>query len=223
MPSQDMDLGEPKPRKVRKKRNWLKHRRTKTELASMCAFYNACYSTLISLENLARDGMTGWKDSGDGDGDQDFLLASFTRGHAQKGRQYRLPKAVMKRRHKIGCERYGKIPFATNQGLGLFDKFGNRLPIYPRGDGNDVIVWRRRSLSPRQYILNERRRFVSNRKETRMSRPAEFPETLPVRLPQGARSELAKVAASRYVSACAVARQAIMAEIEKARKTKTAA
>jgi len=41
-----------------------------------------------------------------------------------------------------------------------------------------------------------------------------FPEVLPVRLPEGARRELAKLAKSRYQSACAVARQAIMREID---------
>ena len=44
-----------------------------------------------------------------------------------------------------------------------------------------------------------------------------FPEVLPVRLPQGARQELSKLAKSRYQSACSIARRAIMAELEKAR------
>jgi hypothetical protein len=45
-----------------------------------------------------------------------------------------------------------------------------------------------------------------------------FSEILPVRLPVGAKQELALLAKSRYQSACAVARQAIMAEIEKAKR-----
>jgi predicted transcriptional regulator len=47
---------------------------------------------------------------------------------------------------------------------------------------------------------------------------AKFEEVLPVRLPKGARQELMKIADRRYQSACAIARQAIMAEIEKARQ-----
>ncbi len=45
-----------------------------------------------------------------------------------------------------------------------------------------------------------------------------FPEVLPVRLPEGTKQELAKLAAQRYQSANSIARQAIMAEVEKARK-----
>jgi hypothetical protein len=45
-----------------------------------------------------------------------------------------------------------------------------------------------------------------------------FVEIFPVRLPEGTREELSKIAASRYESASAVARKAIMAEIEKAKR-----
>jgi hypothetical protein len=44
-----------------------------------------------------------------------------------------------------------------------------------------------------------------------------FKEVLPVRLPEGARQELQKITARRYQSACYVAHQAIMAEIERAK------
>jgi hypothetical protein len=49
-----------------------------------------------------------------------------------------------------------------------------------------------------------------------------FPEVLPVKLPEGACEELAKMAARRYTSSCAVARQAIMAQIEKSKKSAAA-
>jgi hypothetical protein len=51
-----------------------------------------------------------------------------------------------------------------------------------------------------------------------MANKASFPIILPVRLPEGAREELASLAKRRYTSTCALARQAIMAELERARE-----
>ena len=49
-----------------------------------------------------------------------------------------------------------------------------------------------------------------------MAAKTNYSEILPVRLPVGAKQELALLAKSRYQSPCSLARQAIMAEIEKA-------
>ena len=78
--------------------------------------------------------MEGWGDE-DGldpiDSDQaEFMVATFFRNHALKGELYRLPKKVLQQRWKMGCKREGKIPYKFNQGLGLFDKCGHRLPDY---------------------------------------------------------------------------------------------
>ena len=51
-----------------------------------------------------------------------------------------------------------------------------------------------------------------------MSDKAYFSEILPVRLPVGAKQDLALLAKSKYQSVGSIARQAIMAEIEKAQK-----
>jgi hypothetical protein len=45
-----------------------------------------------------------------------------------------------------------------------------------------------------------------------------FKEVLPARLQEGARQELAEVAAQRCHSACSIARKAIIPEIEKAKR-----
>jgi predicted transcriptional regulator len=45
-----------------------------------------------------------------------------------------------------------------------------------------------------------------------------FTEVLPVKLPEGTRAKLAEIAKSRYESSCAVARRAIMQEIEAERR-----
>jgi hypothetical protein len=72
---------------------------------------------------------------------------------------------------------------------------------YMRGtDTLEVFSWRR-------YRPKERHEMA-----------AAYSEVLPVKLPEGARKELARIAERRYQSACSIARQAIMAEIEKARK-----
>jgi hypothetical protein len=50
-----------------------------------------------------------------------------------------------------------------------------------------------------------------------------FVEVLLLRLPEGTREALSKIAAARYESASAVARKAIMAEIEKCKQGKRVA
>jgi hypothetical protein len=51
-----------------------------------------------------------------------------------------------------------------------------------------------------------------------MPKGPQFPECLPVKLPEGTRAALAEIARARYESACAVARKAIMQTIEDERR-----
>jgi hypothetical protein len=119
-------------------------KRTKTELANMDA--NKAWKILQTYADLvtgtpgrAGEQMEGWGDIEDAD--PEFLLASFFRSHAFEGEEYRLPEAVLRERWRIGCKREGKIaPFRTNQGLGDFDKRGQRLPDYVVLEGKVTVI-----------------------------------------------------------------------------------
>jgi hypothetical protein len=51
--------------------------------------------------------------------------------HVLRGKKYSVPKKWMQIWWKLGCKRLGvKIKFSTNQGLGLFNRYGCQLPDY---------------------------------------------------------------------------------------------
>jgi hypothetical protein len=103
-----------RPQKPRP-RNFIKHPRTETENANRAAHYGRSWEILKGYEAAAKDGM-------------EF-----------DSQEYRLPDNVLRQRWRMGCKRQGKIiPFMKNQGLGLFDKKGHSLPIYPTP--NDEIT-----------------------------------------------------------------------------------
>lgn len=135
---------ERRPQTAPQLRSWIKHPRTETELRNLKAYYGNCHGALGSHEAVAKDGMKGWKDKGDGEGNEGFLLASFMRSHAQNGKEFRLPKKVKRARHKLGKQKEGLKRQEPLKGcLGLFDKFGRWLvlPDYPPEPlGGAVIV-----------------------------------------------------------------------------------
>ena len=135
-------------RKVRL-RNYKKHPITRTELADRTAFCGVWRVKLEAYEKIALEGMEGW---GDDDPDSiesnqaEFMVASFFRSHALRSEQYKLPNNILRRRWRIGCKRQGQIiPLETNQGLGLFDKHGQRLPDFTYIGGKVISVSRLQS------------------------------------------------------------------------------
>ena len=150
-------LGEPEPREVRG-RNYLKYRITARELANKDLEYWGHYLTLATYEKLAKGGMTGWLDD---DADHDPWEPATG---ALNPKVYRLPKAVLKHRWKLGKEQYRNIRYRFNQGLGLYDKRGRKLPVYPRLDGRVTVKKGRRNtpflcLSSLASIYSLRRRM----------------------------------------------------------------
>jgi len=122
---------EPKPRP----RNSRKHPVTATELQSRDAFYGRCFAILQTFEDAAAAGMDGWEPCEDEDQEMWFPLS-----RAFERKLYKLPKKVLLHRWRLGCKRQGMIiPFKSNQGLGLFDKFGSCLPIYPREEDDRCV------------------------------------------------------------------------------------
>ena len=95
--------------------------------------------------------MEGWEVGVDPDTPRDFMdytVAAFPRSHALDGKEFKLPKAVLQKRWRLGCKRQGKIiPFETDQGLGQFDRWGHRLPDYVTLEGK-VVVNRNLPLTP---------------------------------------------------------------------------
>jgi hypothetical protein len=146
-------LGEPESREVRR-RNYLKHGITARELANRDLEYRGCHTKLATYEKLAKDVFV--------DGDVPDLLDG-DQSHALDPKLYKLPKRVLQQRWKLGCKREGKIiPFRSNKGLGLFDKYGARLRL-PDFDVNRVTIKRHRQFTPflclgvtGQYILIEK-------------------------------------------------------------------
>ena len=133
----------------------LPRRRTRwtaAEYAAKDKYFAGYWGKLHSFLFIAKEGMEGWGDD-EGldpiDSDQaEFMVATFFRNHAFKGELYRLPKTVLQKRWRLGCKRDGKIPYKFNQGLGLFDKYGRRLPDYDVGFGGKVTVKRNRPFIP---------------------------------------------------------------------------
>ena len=118
-----------RPERKPRLRNFRKHPTTRTELQNKDAFYRVCFAILQTLEDTAPTGMDGWEDREDEDQDHEMWFPS---SGAFDHKLYKLPKKVLTQRWRLGCKRQGKItPFKSNQGLGLFDKFGSQLPIYP--------------------------------------------------------------------------------------------
>jgi hypothetical protein len=177
------------------------------------------------------------------------LLCAFQRD------QYKLPKDVLLWRWKLARARYGAaVPYAANEGLGLYDKFGARLPQFdlragkisrknrrnaptiPPKSASSIYLMRAGEIpvrlgggcigdfdfrrSRRAYHAPPALPYTSTSSpydgDCQMSTKGQgprFPEVLPVKLPIGAREALAKVAKSRFETACATARKAIMREI----------
>jgi hypothetical protein len=132
-----------------RKRNFLKHPRTETELADKGLYYLGV--TLKTYKKAAEDGLEGWGDADDSAAGADFILAQFERTHALDPKVYRLPKHVLLHRWKLGKVRYEKAPYSSNQGLGLYDKRGRKLPVYPSPDGG-VIIRRKGKKTPFLYF-----------------------------------------------------------------------
>jgi hypothetical protein len=116
-----------RPERKPKPRNFRKHSITATELQNKDVFYKCCLAILQTFEDTAAAGIEGWQVREDEDQEMWFPPSgAFDR------KLYKLPKEVLLRRWRLGCKRQGKItPFKSNQGLGLFDKFGNQLAICP--------------------------------------------------------------------------------------------
>jgi hypothetical protein len=114
-----------KPRKARPR----KTPHAVGEFANRDAYYPTYWPRLESYEQIATTGLEGWEE--DEEADAAFLVASFFTSPAFKGKEYRLPDSVLRRRWRLGCKRNELIvPFAINGGLGPFDKYGLRLPEY---------------------------------------------------------------------------------------------
>jgi hypothetical protein len=94
---------------------------------------------LETFEDVAAKGMKGWLDDDDSAAGADFILAQLERTHALNPKVYRVPKKWRKIWWKLAKERYGNVPYSFNQGLGLYDRWGRKLRVYPSPDG-DVIV-----------------------------------------------------------------------------------
>jgi hypothetical protein len=113
-------------------RNFRKNLVTPTELQNRDAFYGRCFAILQIYEDTAAAGIDGWEDREDEDQEMWFPPSgTFDR------KLCKLPKKVLLQRWRLGCKRKGRImPFKSNQGLGLFDKFGNQVPIYSTTAGD---------------------------------------------------------------------------------------
>jgi hypothetical protein len=73
--------------------------------------------------------------------------------------------------------------------------------------------------APYPYARPDERKFIWNKPtyQEEITNECQISEVLPVRLPEGARQELAQIAERRYQTVGSIARQAIMREIELAR------
>jgi hypothetical protein len=202
-PLRPWTLWKPKrPERKPRPRNFRKHPTTGTELQSRDAFYPRFFAILQTLEDTAATGLDGWEDREDEDQEMWFPCSG-----AFDHKLYKLPRKVLQQRWRLGCKRQGKItPFKSNQGLGLFDKFGNGLPIYP-AEGDDRCVRLKLTYTPflclkplaSIYLVRGevifRRRFAFYRDLPRMegNRWVRFTKILPARLSDGSKNELAKV------------------------------
>jgi hypothetical protein len=138
-----------------KLRDYKLHPRTPRELVNKDAFYGVWRDQIAGFEKIARDGMEGLEDEDERwDIENNFMIASLLRNHAFKGKQFKLPEKVLPQRWRKGCKRQSKIiPFSTNQGLGLFDKYGHPLPDYSCLQGK-VVVIRNRPFRSYAYALS---------------------------------------------------------------------
>jgi hypothetical protein len=116
------------PSRKARPRNFIQHPRTKTELANRKASYDR--SVLATWEDLAECGQEGWR--ADGKADFDLLVANYHGSrHVLKRKNYRVPKKFMRFWWRLGKKRLrAKIKFSTNKGLGVCNRYGNRLPDY---------------------------------------------------------------------------------------------
>jgi hypothetical protein len=118
-------------------RNFAKHKVTALELHQKNEFYKWWRFEVDTFAKIAKEGFEGWEDGGeDWAIENEFMLATLERSHALDSKPYRLPPEVLVQRWVMGCKRLGeKVKFATNMGLGLFDRRGpacQTLPIFAR-------------------------------------------------------------------------------------------
>ena len=86
--------------------------------------------------------MTGWINDDDNPEDWEPALGAFDK------KIYRLPSKVLRQRWRLCCKREGRIvAYRLNNGLGLFDRRGHRLPDYVILCGKITII-RRRQFTP---------------------------------------------------------------------------
>ena len=120
------------PQKAKQKlrpRNFRKHPITTAELQSKDVFYRVCFAILQTFEDTAAAGIEGWEDQEHQEQESEMWFPS---SGSFDSKLFKLPKRVLQQRWRLGCKRQGKIvPVRSNQGFGLFDKFGHPLAIYP--------------------------------------------------------------------------------------------
>jgi hypothetical protein len=144
--------------------------------------------------------------------------------HGLKGKDYRVPKKWMLLWWKLGCKLLGvKIKFSTNEGLGLFNRYGRQLPDYSHLASVGGIRKKRSPgpylcLKPLASIYLVRRRGTSRKGHSQWLTRLTSLKSFRCVCPEGTRKELAEIAKRRYQSTCAFARQAIMKELELARE-----
>ncbi len=118
-----------KPKQKPRPRNFRKHPITTAELHSKDVFYRVCFAVLRMVEDTVAAGLDGWEDHEHEEQESEMWFPS---SGSFEGKLYKLPERVLQQRWRLGCKRQSKIvPIRSNQGLGLFDKFGNQLPIFP--------------------------------------------------------------------------------------------
>jgi hypothetical protein len=138
-------IHEPALPKVKKRTG----RPTSTEQNNRKEYYKSYGYKLATLDRVAQDGMSGWDANDDGSSAMDLEEPVWTpcSGAFQRD-QYKLPKDVLIWRWKLARARYGTtVPYAANDSLGLYDKFGARLPHFDlragkvrRSRGNTPVI-----------------------------------------------------------------------------------
>jgi hypothetical protein len=123
---------EPDETEVKKRRS--KH--TELEQNNRKQYYQTHGYKLATFDAVAKDGLGGWEKGEDGGDDRggeafEFEVHWEPCTGAFKDDKYKLPLDVLIWRWKLAKARYGTaVPYAVNDGLGLYDKFGARLPHF---------------------------------------------------------------------------------------------
>jgi hypothetical protein len=107
-------------------------RPTSAEQNNRKEYFKSYGYKFATFDRVAQDGMSGWDANDEGSASMDLEEPVWTpcSGAFQRD-QYKLPKDVMVWRWKLAKARYGTaLPYAANDGIGLYDKFGGRLPLF---------------------------------------------------------------------------------------------